>query len=269
MPEHILNFEEEVIEKSRTVPVLVDFWAPWCGPCRVLGPVLEQLAAEQAGRWELVKINTDEYPELSRQFGIRGIPAVKLFHEGTVIDEFTGALPDHAIRQWLDKALPTQAKKDLKHALSLIEEDRPEDAKQILEDVLREEPTHPNACAALARLIVHADPARARKLADTAETGGPQTVRMAQAVRTVADILEQSPDDFREEKGADRYLAAIEAVRTGHTGNAIPDLIEVLKINRYLDDDGPKRLGVALFTILGDEHPVTLEYRRTFDMWLY
>lgn len=100
------NFEEDVIQTSHRKPVVVDFWAPWCGPCRVLGPTLEKLAKESKGRWRLVKINADSFPVLTQRFGVRGIPAVKMFVDGAVKDEFVGALPEQAVREWLGRALP-------------------------------------------------------------------------------------------------------------------------------------------------------------------
>lgn len=100
------RFQQEVIDKSHTKPVLVDFWAPWCGPCRILGPTLEKLARESEGGWRLVKINTDTHQDLARRYHVRGIPAVKLFVDGEVHDEFVGALPEHDVRQWLSRALP-------------------------------------------------------------------------------------------------------------------------------------------------------------------
>ena len=100
------RFQTAVVDKSHEKPVLVDFWAPWCGPCRVLGPALDALARESGGRWRLVKINVDAHSELAARYQIRGIPAVKLFSGGTVSAEFTGALPEPALRRWLHEHLP-------------------------------------------------------------------------------------------------------------------------------------------------------------------
>ncbi|MEQ8810911.1 MAG: thioredoxin, partial [Imperialibacter sp.] len=96
-----MDFDKEVIAKSKDVPVVVDFWAPWCGPCQFLGPIIEELADEANGTWALVKVNSDENQHLSAEYGIKGIPAVKMFHKGEVVAEFTGALPKHEIQKWL------------------------------------------------------------------------------------------------------------------------------------------------------------------------
>lgn len=115
------EFASAVLERSHQVPVLVDFWAPWCGPCRVLKPLLEKIAADYGGRFVLAKLNSDEAPEVSARFAVRSIPAVKLFIDGQVADEFVGALPEAQVRAFIVRHLPDEAEKLRRAALQLAE----------------------------------------------------------------------------------------------------------------------------------------------------
>ncbi|MDE2996485.1 MAG: tetratricopeptide repeat protein [Bacteroidota bacterium] len=263
----VQSFQEDVIQASFEKPVVVDFWAPWCGPCRVLGPIIEKLALEQADKWTLVKVNSDSHQQEARQYGVRGIPAVKMVYQGEVIDEITGALPEPAIRQWLEKALPGESKDLMKLAESLAEEGDASRARPILEQILDLEPTNPSAAGQLAALLAIEDPEHAGRLADIAMTGEPRFIHMAEAVRALTGILENGPSI--DGPGKEPFEGAVSALRNGDPETAVLQLIEVLKVDRFYGDDAARRLGVALFTLLGLSHPVSIAHRRIFDMWLF
>ena len=154
----VANFENDVIEASRSKPVLVDFWAEWCGPCRMLGPVLEKLADENSETWTLAKVNTDENPAVAQRYRISSIPAVKLFVDGEVADEFIGALPEQQVRDWLEKALPSETKRMVDAAEALIAQSDEAGAEALLRDALAQEPDNTRAGVLLARLLVLRDP---------------------------------------------------------------------------------------------------------------
>ena len=266
----VRDFERDVIEASRERPVMVDFWAPWCGPCRALGPVLEKLATEEDVGWSLVKVNTDQHPEISQRFGIRGIPAVKMFVDGEVVDEFTGALPEYTVRQWLEKAIPSEAKRKVDEAERMIDSGDESAARALLEALLKEEVEDPKAKVLLARVLAFEDPDRAASLVGGAAFVGAGYQQLGEAITALAEFVRAAEDEasLPEEDGKAHYIAASRAAREGRYESAIDDLIEVLKVNRSYHEEAARKAGVALFILLGDQHEVTRAKRRTFSMWL-
>lgn len=269
METDVANFAEDVIETSRTTPVLVDFWAPWCGPCRTLGPILDRLAGESEGKWRLVKINTDQNPDISREYGIRGIPAVKLFADGVVIDEFTGVLPEYAVKQWLEKALPSENKKRLDRAEMEIGAGNGEAAEALLNDILDEEPGNPKARVLLAQLLAFRDPARAAELVAGTAFAGPGFIQTEEAIQTIARLFDLDPSSLPDGPARAAYADALGALVERDFELAVERFIDVIQIDRYYDDDGARKACVALFTLLGNDHPSVKQHRRRFDMALY
>jgi putative thioredoxin len=262
------NFDEDVIAGSASVPVVVDFWAPWCGPCQAIGPVLEKLANEADGTWRLVKVNTDQHGDIGQQYGVRGIPAVKMFVDGKVVDEFTGALPEYAVKQWLEKAIPTEAKQHIATAERRLDEGAWDEAETLLEQALKDEPNHAKARAMLASLIVLRDPHRAVDLASAAGSVEPTYLFQAEAVKTIAMRL-TTPADWDESlPGAALYQEAIDALHEADVPAALEKLMTLIQVDRFIDNDGGRRLGIALFTLFADRMEAVRGMRRLFDMYL-
>lgn len=270
MAYEVEDFQEEVIEASEDTPIVVDFWAPWCGPCRQLSPVLESLA-DAADNWTLGKVNVDDNGQAAQAYGVRGIPAVKMFSNGEVIAEFTGAKPKHAVQKWLEENLPTEEKSRIEEARAALDEGNHEEAEHLLWPVLEDHPDHDEAQILMARALAFKDPTRARALAEAAEVADPTLRQMREGVETVTRLLEMAdtPAKLPEGAGKETYEKAVRALAEKNFDEAVRHFIEVVRTNRDYDDDGARKACIALFTLLGETHPVTQEHRRTFDMALY
>jgi putative thioredoxin len=270
MAHEVQNFAVDVIDRSRTVPVLVDFWAEWCGPCRTLGPVLERLAGKAAGRWVLAKVDTDRNQELAARYGIRGIPNVKLFIDGDVANEFTGALPESAVVQWLERALPDPLRNEVARAEALLRSGNVLEARAALGTVLAQSANHEHARVVLAGTYLESAPGKAIELLEGIEEDSKE-FPVADAIRTFAAMTRklERPDELPAHPVRGLYLEALRALGQREYDTALEKFIEVIRADRDYDDDGARKAVVAVFKVLGEDHPTTQKYRRSFSSALF
>ncbi len=266
----IQDFERDVVDRSRNVPVLVDFWAAWCAPCRMLGPVLERLAGQANGRWVLAKVDTDHNQEIATRYGIRGIPNVKLFADGKVIDEFTGALPEPAVVQWLNRALPNPLNKDVTRAEELLQQGKLLEGQALLGQVLQKDTGNEQARVLLAGSYLEAAPGKALELVTGIEEDSPHFA-MVDAIRTFAGLTTRLEDPGSLPDGSVKqiYLEALRALGNFDYERALAKFIDVIRGERMYDDDGARKACVAIFKVLGEEHETTRKFRRDFSSALF
>lgn len=263
------DFNKDIIEQSKRIPVVVDFWAEWCGPCRVLTPVLEKLANKYSGRWTLVKVNTDENPELASGYGIRGIPNVKLFIDGEVTDEFVGALPESMVEEWLKKAIPGKSAKTIADAEKLITAGKVNDALKLLDEVLKEDPANEEAKLYSAKILLFNDQEKAEKLL-SGLNGNYENAELADSLNTILDLFKKHDNNgFPEGEARETYISAVENLMKQNFSYALGKFIEVIKTDRNYDTDGARKACISIFKYLGEENEITLQYRRDFGRALY
>jgi putative thioredoxin len=265
------DFPEEVLARSRTVPVLVDFWAPWCAPCRVLGPVLERLAAEGRGAFVLAKVNVDENPRLASGYGVQGIPAVKAFKDGQVADEFAGALPEARVREFLKKVAPSLADRALAEARGLLALRQWSLAEAALRQVLDGQPGSSEAALGLARaLLAQGRGCEALTLLDDFPTG--DHAPLADTLRPLAQLLcaVESPDGAVADSDLDAlYYQSARLLARGQLEAGLDGLLDVLRQDKRYRKGEPRQVMVALFALLGEDDPATRQYRQELAGVLY
>jgi len=271
------DFEVEVLERSHQDPVMVDFWAPWCGPCRVLGPVLERLAEEQKGAFILAKVNVDENQGLASLFRIQGIPAVKIFKGGEIADEFTGALPEDAVREVLSRVLPSDADNRVLDAKRLEEHGKQDEAKTIYREVLDKVPSHAGALLAMGQLFMGSDDREAVNFLERVPLGTLERKQADQLIAreklregieedesTLRATLKKNPNNLEARFKLGSVLATFERYEA-----ALNEFLTVMKQQKDFQDGDARKAMLQIFEVLGHQHELTDRYRSELAKVLY
>jgi len=268
------DFNKDVIESSDNIPVVIDFWAEWCGPCRMLSPTLEKLAGQAAGKWKLVKINTEEFPQIAAQFRVRSIPSVKMVYQKSILAEFTGALPEHQIRKWLQDNLPaSEDENDSKEAYEKYLKDGNRDkAREVLANMVNGNTDDKDRLALLAMLYLPDDLDKAGQYMKTLSEEPKYEIEQ-QTFETIQHLIKVANNKVRVTGNNDsvvaEYKAGAQLLSENNFEGALERFIDCLIKDRSMDNEGPRKACIAIFTLLGNEHPVTRQYRRRFSMALY
>jgi putative thioredoxin len=266
-------FGREVLQRSHEVPIVVDFWATWCAPCRTLGPALERVAESYGGAFELVKIDVDANQGLAAQFGVQSIPTVIAFRDGEPVSRFMGAIPEQAIRQWIDQVLPSEADKLVDQARTLVLDGDDPGAETIFRKVLESMPDHPDAGTGLASLLIARGEADEALIVLGKLPRSAEVERLEAAARvtngTGVDLSEletrlaADPGDMAAHLEIGQALAA-----KAEYEPALDHLLEVVRAGGDLRDRARKAM-VDVFNVLGNEHPLTGTYRRALANTLF
>ncbi|WER45080.1 thioredoxin [Cupriavidus sp. WKF15] len=267
------NFESEVIEASRQAPVLVDFWAPWCGPCRTLGPMLEKLEAEADGQWKLVKVNVDENQELAGHFGVRSIPHVVAIADGQAVDQFIGVLPESGLRDFLSRLTPNPAQLALDDAQSLAAAGDRQAAGDAFRSALALDPGSDAARFAYisflldGNAVAEAEAEFGNLSAQAAQDDAYAALRTrVEAMKGVADLPDEQtlasrvaadPQDLPARLDLARLLIARQQYE-----HALEQLLAIVRTDRGFEDDIGRKTMISVFDMLADQPEVVSRWRR-------
>ncbi|WP_084396352.1 thioredoxin [Henriciella aquimarina] len=279
------TFMTDVVEASKETPVLVDFWAPWCGPCKSLGPVLEKVVNDQQGKVKLVKVNIDENPGIAGQLGVRSIPAVFAFDKGQPVDAFQGALPEGQLREFVSKIMGgtdqgQQIKQAVERAGELLKAGDHAQAAQIYGAVVEADPENIDAIAGLARCYLgNGDVERASQILDMA---GPdkQSDPAIKGVRTAIDLMADAPKDDELDALIDKVTAdrgnhalrfelAEALMARGKNKEAADHLLKILADDLEWEEGKAKAKLLELFEAAGPKDPATIEGRRRLSSLMF
>jgi putative thioredoxin len=263
------DFESQVLERSKEIPVVVDFWAPWCGPCRTLGPLLERLADEYDGAFVLVKVNVDANPQLAAALRVQSIPMVLGFRDGTVVSEFVGALPESAVHEFLRRVLPTEADRLAAEAEQLLAADKQAEAEAACRAALEQDARCSRALVTLATILAgRGEVGAALELLDRVDPGPVRQSadRLAAELRirnageedeaALRAALTATPGDLDTRFRLAQVLAA-----HSHYPEALEEYLAIIRRDREFQDGAARRAMLDIFDLLGAGDGIVEHYR--------
>jgi len=256
------TFEFEVIAHSNQVPVVVDFWAPWCGPCRTLGPMLERLAREANGAFRLAKVNVDENPRLATRFGVQGIPAVKAFKGGQEVAQFVGAQPESMVQRFVRELAPREADRALVEARGFLVSRHWPEAEEAARRAFTDDPGSSAAALCLIRALLAQGKGAAALEVMEAFPGGNEVV-IVERLRPLAQLMERAADEagMSGETAEAEYLQSARLIARGNFAAALDGLLDVLRRDKNYARGEARRVFLALLELMGEEDPLTRTYR--------
>ena len=267
------DFDTEVIERAKQVPVMVDFWAEWCGPCKTLSPTLERLTTEAGGTVELAKIDVDRNQALAQQFGVQGIPTVIAFKDGLPVNQFTGALPEAGVREFIQSLAPSDLDVAVARAEELLDEGRDQEASAILSEVLTVDAQHQDAGVTLAGMLIDSGKtAHALELLETLSQS--EEVRALQAAARITEAGDVDVAALEAAAAADPndYTASLELAKakgaSGEYETALGALLAIVEAG-VEQSDAARLAMIDLFDVLGSDDPLVSDYRRRLAIAIF
>ena len=277
------NFSTDVIDQSTNIPVVVDFWAPWCGPCKQLSPTLDKLAREYGGKIQLVKINVDENQELATQMRVQSIPMVVAFKDGQPVDGFAGALPESQLRQFFEKLTGSEGspiEQALEKASMMVANGDTQNAAEIYSQILAQDPINAASHAGVAKCLIEAEgieKAQAYLKGLDADILNKEEVK---SVLAAIDLEHASTDteetdslrqklDTRPDDPQLRYDLAIALYGDGCSEEAINILVELVKTHKTWNEEAARAQLLKIFEALGHSDPITIEGRRKLSVVVF